>query len=187
MEKQRFSTDNLIALCNTDEQVRYSINQIGDHLNDLCDGEDYRITLMEEEPQDKKLFRWRNALPGHRAFSRLVKKDSRIDEEKPKLKLGELPEEPKSQNSLWYSLYKKCSDAITVSEAHKTFLLARDLATVSFVFAIMGPRGSSIFWPQGYLGASILRFHDRSVSLTINRCTESRQALCVQCNYRVHG
>ena len=152
MEKQRFSTDNLIALCNTDEQVRYSINQIGDHLNDLCDGEDYRITLMEEEPQDKKLFRWRNALPGHRAFSRLVKKDSRIDEEKPKLKLGELPEEPKSQNSLWYSLYKKCSDAITVSEAHKTFLLARDLATVSFGVRHHGTPGVFYFLATGLPG-----------------------------------
>lgn len=86
-------------------------------------------------------FRWRHALPGHRAFTQLIKSDSRINIDKLKQKLGTLPEDPKAQNTLWYSLYKNYSEVVTVREAHKNFLLARDLATISFVFAIVGPWG----------------------------------------------
>lgn len=101
--------------------------------------------------------RWRHALPGHRVFSRLIKSDSRIDEEKLKQKIGELPTEPEAQNKLWYSLYKKCSEAVTVREAHRYFLLARDLATISFLFALAGPWSLLFFghkatWALLYVG-----------------------------------
>jgi len=78
---------------------------------------------------------WRitDSLPGYRAFSHFVHSDPRIDEDSLGAKLGEFPSDPKEQNALWYKLYKKHSDKLTVNEAHRTYLLTRDLAAVSAV------------------------------------------------------
>ncbi len=85
--------------------------------------------------------RWQYALPGHRAFSDLIKKDPRIDVKKLTEKMGKLPRKPLEQNSLWYSIYKRYSNSITVKQAHKNFLLSRDLCTTAFLFTIIGSLG----------------------------------------------
>jgi hypothetical protein len=72
--------------------------------------------------------RWSDPLPGSRAFSKLVKTDSRIDVKKLKAKVGTFPTAPKRQNALWYSLYKSIEDDPAVSTAHKNYLLTRDYA-----------------------------------------------------------
>jgi len=80
----------------------------------------------------------RNPLPGCRAFTYFAQADQRIDVARLKASLGSLPEEPKDQNSTWYHLYKLVQDELTVQEAHKAFLLNRDLTGVTVLFFIIG-------------------------------------------------
>lgn len=94
-------------------------------------------------------WRLRNALPGHRVFSKLAKDDPRIDMKNLLSKMGSLPQDPKEQNTKWYSLYKRYSESVTVKEAHRSFLLARDLCSVSFLFAVSGPWGFLLFQHAG--------------------------------------
>ncbi|WP_131778527.1 hypothetical protein [Legionella bozemanae] len=74
-----------------------------------------------------------DALPGHRAFSHWVFSDSRINVDALRSKLGGFPDNPKSQNSLWYNLLKKHESNIAVKEAHQHFLLFRDAASMVLI------------------------------------------------------
>ncbi len=82
-------------------------------------------------------WRWRDPLPGCRVFSDLMGKDPRIDVPALKKKLGRLPKEPQAQNALWYRLYKEYRGEITISEAHRVYLLTRDMATIAAVFVVL--------------------------------------------------
>ncbi len=82
-------------------------------------------------------WRWQNPLPGCRAFSELMGTDPRIAIEVLKTKCGRLPEDPKEQNALWYQLYKKHTASVTVIEAHRAYLLTRDMTALSAVFAVL--------------------------------------------------
>ena len=82
-------------------------------------------------------WRWRNPLPGCRVFSVLLHTDSRIDVDALKAVVGTFPEDAAGQNALWYRLYKKHGSKNTVLEAHKVYLLTRELTAVSAVFAVM--------------------------------------------------
>jgi hypothetical protein len=76
----------------------------------------------------------KNALPGCRAFSEYIDKDPRID---PKIIVnnnGILPTLPEEQNRLWYRMSKKHGDDRSVIEAHKHFLLTRDLCSIHLLF-----------------------------------------------------
>jgi hypothetical protein len=93
--------------------------------------------------------RLRNPLPGCRAFTYFAQADPRIDVARLKESLGSLPEEPKDQNSKWYQLFKLVQDELTVQEAHRAFLLNRDLTGVSLLFFVFGtialiPAGATI-------------------------------------------
>jgi hypothetical protein len=83
--------------------------------------------------------RWRNPLPGSRVFSVLMNTDPRIDVAALKRKHGSLPRSPKDQNVLWYQLYKKHAAALTISEAHRLYLLTRDMTAISAVFTFAFP------------------------------------------------
>jgi len=80
---------------------------------------------------------WRlsETLPGHHAFSVYAPKDVRIDLDTLRKNVGEFPVDPKDQNAMWYKLYKKVDSDVTVAQAHRHFLLFRDLATVSLLLA----------------------------------------------------
>jgi hypothetical protein len=88
-------------------------------------------------------WRWKDPLPGCRAFSKLADNDSRIDMTGLRSKLGEFPSEPKAQNALWYRLYRKHGAALRVLQAHKVYLLTRDMTAISAFFAIV--MSTSIF------------------------------------------
>lgn len=87
-------------------------------------------------------WKWKNPLPGCRAFTELINKDPRIDKSKLKEKINPLPEEPHEQNSKWYNIYKIHSDKIIVIESHKSYLLTRDMAALSFIFFVVFSLGS---------------------------------------------
>lgn len=90
-----------------------------------------------------KIVFWRlkYALPGHRVFTELAVEDARIDMNLLKEKMKKIPIDPKEQNTTWFKLYKKYENKITVKNAHKNFLLTRDLATISLIFSIIGTAG----------------------------------------------
>ncbi len=110
--------------------------------------------LISSDNKARLVFwRYNHALPGHRAFSQLIRKDPRIDINALKQKMGSLPKGPKEQNSQWYSIYKRYSEAPTVGHAHKQFLLSRDLCSISFLFTIVGPWGLLLSWHGIYQAA----------------------------------
>lgn len=82
-------------------------------------------------------WRLKDPLPGSRAFSELIKKDSRIDIKKLKSKFGIFPRKASEQNKLWYHIYRQNASNILVTESHGAFLLARDLTSLSFLLMLV--------------------------------------------------
>lgn len=98
--------------------------------------------IISSELKARFIFwRLRHALPGHRVFSKLAPQDARIDMEYLRNKIDAISDDPKTQNTFWYRLYRNYEDAPTVKHAHRNFLLARDLSTISLIFAIFGTIG----------------------------------------------
>lgn len=80
-------------------------------------------------------WRFKNRLPGHRAFSHIGPRDSRIDTARLALLFpAGVPEDPKRQNNEWYRFYRNFRDEPQVFFSHKAFLLTRDLASLTVVF-----------------------------------------------------
>lgn len=84
-------------------------------------------------------WRVRDVLPGNRAFSVHAPGDPRIDLERLRAAAGDFPTDPRDQNALWYRLFKKVNGDPIVAEAHRYFLLFRDLAALSIVLAVVAP------------------------------------------------
>lgn len=83
----------------------------------------------------------RAALPGHEAFTRHGPSDTRIDMGALRKNVGVIPSLAADQNVLWYKLYKKVDSEVSVIEAHRTFLLFRDMASVSALLVFLVPAG----------------------------------------------
>jgi hypothetical protein len=99
-------------------------------------------SLLSSEIKAVLVFwRVRNVLPGHRAFSLYAVKDPRVDVERLRAAVGEFPRAPRDQNALWYRLFKKVEADPAVAQAHRHFLLFRDLAALSFLLAVVAPPG----------------------------------------------
>lgn len=81
-------------------------------------------------------WRWRNPLPGCRAFSVIMVADPRIDAARLRSRLSPLPSEPKEQNAAWYHFYKAHADKQIIWEAHRAYLLTRDMAALAAVLAV---------------------------------------------------
>lgn len=75
-------------------------------------------------------------LPGTEAFTKYGPADSRIDMAALKKNIGTLPTDPTEQNTKWYKLYKLVPNEPEVVEAHKLFLMYRDMAVMSL--ALLG-------------------------------------------------
>jgi hypothetical protein len=105
------------------------------------------LLLSAVVPQNIKamfvFWKVKNPLPGSEAFTRHAPADPRIDLTALKKNVGAWGTEPSEQNSLWYRLYKEVGSETAVVEAHKAFLLFRDMAIVSLLLAIVVPLG---FW-----------------------------------------
>ena len=78
-------------------------------------------------------------LPGCEAFSKHGPRDPRIDMAALKKNLGALPTEATEQNSKWYKLYKQVSNETEVQEAHKLFLMYRDMAALTLPLVVLVP------------------------------------------------
>lgn len=80
-------------------------------------------------------WRAKETLPGHRAFSVYAPSDSRINIDALRKNVGSFPDDPREQNTLWFKLYKKVESEVTVAQAHRHYLLFRDLAAMSLLLA----------------------------------------------------
>lgn len=78
-------------------------------------------------------WRWKDALPGHRAFEPRTLRDPRIDEDRLRDKVGAFPVGAAEQNRLWYRLFKKVESEGSITHVHRQFLLLRDLACLSLL------------------------------------------------------
>jgi len=98
-------------------------------------------------------WRWPAPYPGGRAFSVHAPSDPRIDLVALKKNVGIFPTMAREQNARWYVLYDMVKNEVPVLEAHRTFLMYRDMATLSFLllalFALASP------WLPGGPGARV--------------------------------
>jgi hypothetical protein len=82
--------------------------------------------------------RWRDALPGHRAFTRYINSDPRIDPAAVgKVVGGALPVDPVEQNRVWFRLYKTVENDPAILQVHRDFLLTRDYTGLAVLFLLL--------------------------------------------------
>jgi hypothetical protein len=109
-------------------------------------------------------WRWSNPLPGCRAFSDIMITDPRINAARLRIILNHIPSEPKEQNATWYRLYKAHANKQSVTEAHRAYLLTRDMAALAAVFVVSFSLGMLIVGPVGwklgaiYAGALLIQY-----------------------------
>ncbi len=89
--------------------------------------------LSSEQKAVLVFWKFKNVLPGSRAFSKYGKRDSRVDIKRLAVLHAPLPTDPMDQNRLWFKLYKSHRDDIAILKAHKDFLLARDMTSMAFL------------------------------------------------------
>jgi len=82
-------------------------------------------------------WRFKDALPGHRAFSKYAEADPRIDVGALKKKIRVIPQSPRDQNTCWYQLFQKHQSNVIVNDAHKRFLLFRDSASLALLILMI--------------------------------------------------
>lgn len=82
---------------------------------------------------------WNNPLPGARAFTQIGPADARVDMKKLGRTYGTLPTDPGKQSRLFYSIYKSYANDVGVLDAHKSYLAARDIATINLLFFVILP------------------------------------------------
>lgn len=101
------------------------------------------LLFVNAVPHDIKsmLVYWRprGVLPGSEAFTKHGPADPRIDMSALKNNVGALPTDPAAQNSMWYQLYKQVASETEVSDAHKLFLMYRDMAVMSLPMIVLVP------------------------------------------------
>lgn len=76
-------------------------------------------------------------LPGSEVFTKFALEDMRVDMVALAKNVGPLPERPREQNARWYQLYKMVENQTEVTEAHRSFLMYRDMAVLSLAFALL--------------------------------------------------
>jgi hypothetical protein len=81
--------------------------------------------------------RWRNPLPGSRAFTTYLSQDPRINVARLSETYGPFPTDPRQQNAKWYALYKSVESDPSVVQVHREFLFARDYACLSAMMLIV--------------------------------------------------
>lgn len=101
------------------------------------------LTGMLSHETKAKLVYWKlkNPYPGCEAFTRHGSADARIDMVALKRNVGELPTNPDEQNKKWFKLYKMVGDDRAVIEAHKLYLMYRDMAAMSVPLIALVPAG----------------------------------------------
>ena len=91
--------------------------------------------LLSADAKDRLVYwRYRDPLPGSRAFSKHLPKEARADPDRLIERWGPLPHGASEQNRLWYNIYKHVESEVRVLEAHRAWLLSRDLTGYAVLF-----------------------------------------------------
>lgn len=78
-------------------------------------------------------------LPGCKVFTKYGPADRRINMAALKNNVGAWPTDPPEQNAFWYKLYKMIPNEPEVVDAHKQFLMYRDMAVLSLGLILLTP------------------------------------------------
>lgn len=133
----------------------------------------FTLAVSEIVPARAKLalvyWKLKNPTPGSRAFSKIMHEDFRIDPQALERKHGPLPMTPEEQDKKFYSIYKPLDEEISVQDAHKSYLLFRELTCISIVFGLSGSAAAFILSTSlvavgAFLGISILLYLICSIS-----------------------
>lgn len=81
--------------------------------------------------------RRQDSLPGSQAFTRYMNTDPRVDTTYLKEKYGPLPTDPRTQNAVWYKLYKSVEEHPSVTQVHRKYLFTRDYACLSLMMVVL--------------------------------------------------
>jgi hypothetical protein len=86
-----------------------------------------------------------------------------------KKNVGALPIDPAEQNSKWYKLYKQVPNEPEVAEAHKLFLMYRDMAVMSLALVVLVPAALLVVGtapPAPWLAAGVFILQYLATSLS---------------------
>jgi hypothetical protein len=98
------------------------------------------LSWIPPEWRDRLIhLRWHHPLPGCRAFSEVGPRSSHVDMAALIARIGTPPTDSAAQNQLFYRLYKPLRDDIGVCDAHRRYLAARDVGTISALLVILLP------------------------------------------------
>jgi hypothetical protein len=93
--------------------------------------------LLGSDAKARLVFwRWRDPLPGSRAFSEYARRDTRVNVQELERRYGPLPREAGAQNALWYRLYRSIANDGPVVQVHRNYLFTRDYATASALILV---------------------------------------------------
>jgi hypothetical protein len=84
-------------------------------------------------------WKWKHPLPGARAFSQIGPGDPRVNMQRLRELYGKLPIAAAKQSQLFYTIYKKHENEVAVLDAHKSYLAARDIATINLILLFVLP------------------------------------------------
>ena len=101
----------------------------------------FSLLLLNLLPPSAKaalvFWRVRDVLPGARAFTVIGPRDERVDLGALATTYGDLPTSPAQQNRQWYRIYREREGEPGVRDAHRSYLLYRELASVSVLLLVL--------------------------------------------------
>ena len=110
--------------------------------------------LLSADTKERVVYwRFKHPLPGSRAFSVHLKKETRADPERLVRQWGVFPDDPAEQNRLWYRIYRSVEKELRVHEAHRAWLFSRDLTAYTVLFVVIfgiATLVSDALWPIGW-------------------------------------
>lgn len=127
----------------------------------------FSYTVSELIPRRSKLFlvewKWENQASGCQAFTKIALEDHRIDLKCLEKNYGPLPIDPSEQDRTFYKIYRIFQNEVSVLDAHKSYLLFRELCCLSFLLLFVGLIfgvifGRSIIIVLAYLCASLVAY-----------------------------
>jgi hypothetical protein len=112
-------------------------------------------TLSHKAKARLVFWRWRDPLPGCRAFSKYLKEEDHIDERALAKNIGKFPSTPKAAGARWYDLYNLVRNRGNVIETHRKYLRYRDMAAMSAALLLIVPTclrvATGSFWWESLL------------------------------------
>jgi hypothetical protein len=99
------------------------------------------LSQVLPSPLKASLVFWKlkDALPGHRAFSKYASTDPRVNVQGLQKRIGKVHTTPHDQNASWFKLYLQVADEPSVIDANKGYLLFRDMAAISILLVVIVP------------------------------------------------